>query len=58
MAKAPTKPPTKTEIIASIAEASDLSKKQVSVVFEHWRPRSRRRSVARWCRTIHGSRIV
>ena len=34
MAKAPTKPPTKTEIIASIAEASDLTKKQVSVVFE------------------------
>ncbi len=34
MAKAAAKPPTKTEIITSIAEAVDLSKKQVAAVFE------------------------
>lgn len=34
MAKAAAKPPTKTEIINNIAEATDLSKKQVSAVFE------------------------
>ena len=34
MAKAPAKPPTKTEIIANIAEAADLSKKQVVAVFD------------------------
>ena len=34
MAKAAAKPPTKTEIINNIAEAADLSKKQVSTVFE------------------------
>jgi nucleoid DNA-binding protein len=34
MAKASAKPPTKTEIINNIAQASDLSKKQVTAVFE------------------------
>ena len=34
MAKAAAKPPTKTEIINNIAEATDLSKKQVTAVFE------------------------
>ncbi len=34
MAKAAAKPPTKTEIISNIAETVDLSKKQVSAVFE------------------------
>ena len=34
MAKAASKPPTKTEIINSIAEATDLSKKQVTAVFD------------------------
>ena len=34
MAKAAPKPPTKTEILTNIAEASGLTKKQVSVVFE------------------------
>ena len=34
MAKAPAKPPTKTEIITNIAEVADLSKKQVNAVFE------------------------
>jgi DNA-binding protein HU-beta len=34
MAKAAAKPPTKTEIITNIAEACDLSKKQVTAVFE------------------------
>jgi nucleoid DNA-binding protein len=34
MAKASAKPPTKTEIISNIAEAADLSKKQVTAVFE------------------------
>ena len=34
MAKASAKPPTKTEIINNIAQASDLSKKQVAAVFE------------------------
>ncbi len=33
MAKASAKPPTKTEIISNIAEASDLSKKEVTAVF-------------------------
>jgi nucleoid DNA-binding protein len=34
MAKAAAKPPTKTEIINNIAEATELSKKQVAAVFE------------------------
>jgi nucleoid DNA-binding protein len=34
MAKAAAKPPTKTEIITNIAEASELSKKEVTAVFE------------------------
>ncbi len=34
MAKAAPKPPTKTEIITNIAEATDLSKKQITAVFE------------------------
>ena len=35
MAKATAKkPPTKTEIISNIAEATDLTKKQVGAVFE------------------------
>jgi nucleoid DNA-binding protein len=35
MAKATTKkPPTKSEVFASIAEAADLNKKQVSAVFD------------------------
>lgn len=34
MAKAAKKPPSKTEILASIAEATDLTKKQVAAVFE------------------------
>jgi len=34
MAKAKKKPPTKTEILTSIADATDLSKKQVAAVFE------------------------
>ena len=36
MAKAPTKkkPPTKTEILNSIAESTELSKKEVGAVFE------------------------
>ena len=34
MAKAAPKPPTKTEIFGNIAEATDLSKKDVSAVFE------------------------
>ena len=34
MAKAAAKPPTKTEIINNIAEAAELSKKQVTAVFE------------------------
>ena len=34
MAKAPAKPPTKTEIINNIAEATELTKKQVAAVFE------------------------
>lgn len=34
MAKAPAKPPTKTEIISHIAEATDLSRKQVTAVFD------------------------
>ena len=34
MAKAAAKPPTKTEIINNIAEACDLSKKQVATVFD------------------------
>ena len=35
MAKATTKkPPTKSEVFASIAETADLSKKQVSAVFD------------------------
>ncbi len=33
MAKAPKKPPTKTEIFTNIAEATDLSRKQVNAVF-------------------------
>jgi nucleoid DNA-binding protein len=34
MAKAAAKPPTKTEIITAIAEACELSKKEVTAVFE------------------------
>ena len=34
MAKAAKKPPTKTEILNNIANATDLSKKQVAAVFE------------------------
>jgi nucleoid DNA-binding protein len=34
MAKAAPKPPTKTEIINNIAEATELTKKEVSAVFE------------------------
>lgn len=34
MAKATKKPPTKSEIYASIAETTDLSKKQVGAVFD------------------------
>ena len=34
MAKAPKKPPTKTEILTNIANATDLSKKQVAAVME------------------------
>jgi nucleoid DNA-binding protein len=34
MAKAPAKPPTKSEIISNIADATELSKKQVTAVFE------------------------
>ncbi|MCU0960811.1 MAG: HU family DNA-binding protein [Pirellulaceae bacterium] len=34
MAKASAKPPTKTEIITNIAEAAELSKKQVMAVFD------------------------
>jgi len=34
MAKAAAKPPTKTEIITNIAEACELSKKEVTAVFE------------------------
>lgn len=34
MAKAAAKPPTKTEIINNIAEACELSKKQVAAVFD------------------------
>jgi len=34
MAKAAKKPPTKTEILANIADATDLSKKQVAAVFD------------------------
>jgi len=34
MAKAAKKPPTKTEIIANIAEATDLSKKEVAACFD------------------------
>lgn len=34
MAKASAKPPTKTEIITNIAEAAELSKKQVTAVFD------------------------
>ncbi|NLX56198.1 MAG: DNA-binding protein [Planctomycetaceae bacterium] len=33
MAKASAKPPTKTEIISNIAQATDLSKKEVAAVF-------------------------
>ncbi len=33
MAKAPKKPPTKTEIFSNIAEATDLTRKQVAAVF-------------------------
>ena len=34
MAKAKKKPPTKTEILSNIAEATDLSKKDVAAVFD------------------------
>jgi nucleoid DNA-binding protein len=34
MAKAARKPPTKTEILNNIANATDLSKKQVAAVFD------------------------
>ncbi len=34
MAKAKKKPPTKTEIMSNIAEATDLSKKDVAAVFD------------------------
>lgn len=34
MAKATKKPPTKSEVFANIAEQTDLSKKQVSAVFD------------------------
>ncbi len=34
MAKAAGKPPTKTEIFASIAESTELTKKQVAAVFD------------------------
>ncbi|MBM4094307.1 MAG: DNA-binding protein, partial [Planctomycetes bacterium] len=34
MGKATTKPPTKTEIFAAIAETTGLNKKQVSAVFD------------------------
>jgi len=34
MAKAAPKPPSKTEVYANIAEATDLSKKQVAAVFD------------------------
>jgi len=34
MAKAAPKPPTKTEIFGNIAEATDLSKKQIAAVFD------------------------
>ena len=34
MAKSGKKPPTKTEVLTSIAEATDLSKKEVASVFE------------------------
>jgi nucleoid DNA-binding protein len=34
MAKTGKKPPTKTEVLTSIAEATDLSKKEVASVFE------------------------
>lgn len=34
MAKAAPKPPTKTEVYASIAEKTDLTKRQVAAVFE------------------------
>ena len=34
MAKAAKKPPTKTEILNSIAETTDLSRKQVAAVFD------------------------
>jgi nucleoid DNA-binding protein len=34
MAKAAKKPPTKTEILSNIADATDLSKKEVAAVFD------------------------
>jgi len=34
MAKAAKKPPTKTEIVANIADATNLSKKEVAAVFD------------------------
>ena len=34
MAKAAKKPPTKTEILTNIADATDLTKKQVAAVFD------------------------
>ena len=34
MAKAPPKAPTKTQIIANIAESTELSKKDVAAVFD------------------------
>lgn len=34
MAKAPKKPPTKTQILTSIADATGLAKKDVAAVFE------------------------
>jgi len=34
MAKAAKKPPTKTEIVSNIADATDLTKKEVAAVFD------------------------
>ena len=50
MAKAAKKPPTKTEVLNSIAEATDLTKKQVGAVFDE--------EVKFLLVVVHGRRLV
>jgi nucleoid DNA-binding protein len=56
MAKAAPKPPTKTEVYANIAESTELTKKQVSNVFDALNDEIQKALTARGPKTftIHG----